>query len=162
AYTTRVGGGPFPTELIGAPGDRLREEGKEYGATTGRARRCAWLDLLILRYAARVSGLTSLGITKLDVLSKFPSLPICTGYRWRGEVLTDFPENLEVLEGAQPIYEEAKGWMTPVDGARRIEDLPTEARAYLDIIENAVGIPIDLVSVGPDREQTIVKKRVFA
>ncbi|MCA9254985.1 MAG: adenylosuccinate synthase [Phycisphaerales bacterium] len=158
AYTTRVGSGPFPTELIGAIGDRLQTEGKEFGATTGRPRRCGWLDLLVLKHSVRVSGLTSLALTKLDVLSTFESIPICTGYRWRGEVLTEFPENLEVLEGAQPIYEEMHGWTSSLDGVSRFEDLPDAARAYVETIEKALGVPVDMISIGPDRKETIIRR----
>lgn len=155
AYTTRVGSGPFPTELIGVEGERLREAGAEFGATTGRPRRCGWLDAVVLRYAARVNGLTGLAITKLDVLTGLPSIPICTGYRLGGEVLDTLPARQGELDRVEPVYERLPGWTEDLRDVRRWEALPATAQAYLRRIERLVGLPICLVSVGPGREQTL-------
>ncbi|HEX7089819.1 MAG TPA: adenylosuccinate synthase [Longimicrobiales bacterium] len=155
AYTTRVGGGPLPTELDSEVGDRLRELGGEYGATTGRPRRCGWFDAVVLRYAARVNGLTGLALTKLDVLDSFDEVKIATAYEADGAVLEDFPEDLATLERARPLYETLPGWRASTSRARTIEDLPDGARAYLQRIEELTGVPIWFVSVGTEREQII-------
>ncbi|HEY8468693.1 MAG TPA: adenylosuccinate synthase [Longimicrobiales bacterium] len=155
AYTTRVGGGPLPTELDSEIGDRLRELGGEYGATTGRPRRCGWFDAVVLRYAARVNGLTGLALTKLDVLDSFDEVKIATAYEAGGAVLEDFPEELSLLERARPVYETLPGWRTPTSHARTIDELPPRARAYLRRIEELTGVPIWFVSVGTDREEII-------
>ncbi len=161
AYLTRVGEGPFPTELTGADGDDLRQRGMEYGTTTGRPRRCGWLDLVMLRYAVRVNGMSGLIITKLDVLDPMPEIRLCTAYRWKGEVLEEFPSSLRVLRECEPIYETLEGWQQDTSGIRRLEDLPAAARRYLERISDALGIPVVMVSVGPDREQTIIIEDVF-
>lgn len=161
AYLTRVGEGPFPTELTGVDGDDLRQRGMEFGTTTGRPRRCGWLDLVMLRYAVRVNGMSGLIITKLDVLDPMPRIRLCTAYRWRGEVLEEFPASLRVLRECEPVYEELEGWQQDTSGARRLEDLPAAARKYLERISDVLGIPVVMVSVGPDRQQTIIIEDVF-
>lgn len=161
AYLTRVGEGPFPTELTGADGDDLRQRGMEFGTTTGRPRRCGWLDLVMLRYAVRVNGMSGLIITKLDVLDPMPEIRLCTAYRWKGEVLEEFPASLRVLRECEPIYDVLEGWQQDTSGARRLEDLPAAARKYLERISDALGIPVVMVSVGPDRQQTIIIEDVF-
>ncbi|MGH7481153.1 MAG: adenylosuccinate synthetase, partial [Longimicrobiales bacterium] len=155
AYTTRVGSGPLPTEIGGAEGDRLRELGGEYGATTGRPRRCGWFDAVVLRYAARVNGLTDLALTKLDVLDTFEQLRIATAYRLPDGERIEFPADLSLLERAEPVYETVPGWSSPTSGARSADDLPAGARAYLARIEALTGLPIRFVSVGTEREQII-------
>lgn len=161
AYLTRVGEGPFPTELHGETCRQIRDRGKEYGTTTGRPRRCGWLDLVMLRYTARVNGLTGLLITRLDVLDEQPRLLLCTGYRYRGELLEGFPASLRVLRECEPVYEEMEGWQQDTSGARRLDDLPPAARRYLDRISEIVDVPVAMVSVGPQREQTIVVEEIF-
>jgi|AP95_1055475.scaffolds.fasta_scaffold03004_4 adenylosuccinate synthase len=155
AYTTRVGNGPFPTELLDGDGDRIRELGHEYGATTGRPRRCGWFDATILRMAARINGLTSLALTRLDVLDTVEALKVCTAYRYGDEVLEEFPADPHVLGKCEPVYEELEGWCAPTTEARRLEDLPAKALAYVQRISALSGTPISLVSVGPGRESTI-------
>ena len=156
AYTTRVGEGPLPTELHGDMGDQLRESGNEYGASTGRPRRCGWYDAVVVRYAVRVNGLDAIAVTKLDVLDALDAIPLCTGYRYGGELLTEFPSNGAVLAGCEPVYETLPGWSRPTAGVRRYEDLPPEARSYLERIETVTGLPIAIVSTGADRADTIV------
>jgi adenylosuccinate synthase len=162
AYTTRVGNGPLPTEVESPLQERLRESGGEYGATTGRPRRCGWFDAVVVRYAARVNGLTELAVTKLDVLDGFETLRLCTGYRpsaadgaGAGEELAGFPADLPLLERCEPVYEDHPGWEGPIDGARAWSDLPAAARSYLERIESLVGVPITRVSVGQSREQIL-------
>jgi adenylosuccinate synthase len=155
AYTTRVGLGPFPTELTGAEGDALRDQGGEFGATTGRPRRCGWLDALALRHAARVNGLDALAVTKLDVLSGLETVYIATCYRVGEEIVTEFPGRLDLLERAVPVYEEHPGWSENLTAARTVEDLPEAARRYLHRIEEIADVPVSLISVGQSREQTI-------
>ncbi len=156
AYTTRVGEGPFPTELLDAQGEHLRVKGREFGTTTGRPRRCGWLDVVILNYAVRVNGLSGMAITKLDVLDELATIKICTGYRYRGEVLKEFPDTLKVLGECEPIYEELAGWQEPTTMAGSFAALPQKAQAFLRRIEELTGIPISLIAVGPRRDQTIV------
>ena len=155
AYTTRVGNGPLPTEMDQALADRMRELGNEFGATTGRARRCGWFDAVVVRYAGRVNGLTDLAVTKLDVLDTLDRVAICTGYQVDGEVYTEFPGDLEMLERAVPRYEWFEGWQRTTSGARTLDELPSAARAYLDRIETLVEAPISFVSVGTRRDQII-------
>jgi adenylosuccinate synthase len=155
AYTTRVGAGPLPTELPSPMQEQVRELGGEYGATTGRPRRCGWFDAVVVRYAARVNGLTGLAVTKLDVLDTLPELKICTGYRVRGEALDDFPADLELLEAAEPVYETLPGWERDTSATRRWEDLPERARAYLERVSGLTGVPIWYVSIGTRRDQII-------
>jgi adenylosuccinate synthase len=155
AYVTRVGAGPFPTEDIGPDGSRLGERGREFGTVTGRKRRCGWFDAVVLRYAARLNGLTELFVTKLDVLSGFASLKVCTAYRADGQTYEDMPAHQSLLHDAEPAYEELEGWEEPLGDVRSIDDLPSPARKYLDRLEELVGIPIGVVSVGPGREQSL-------
>jgi adenylosuccinate synthase len=155
AYTTRVGEGPFPTELPEGLSEALREAGHEYGTTTGRPRRCGWLDLVALRYAARVNGLTGLCVTKLDVLNDLETIKVCNSYRHKGETLTELPAAQAVFSEVEPVYEEVKGWKSDISGATSINDLPQETIDYLNLIISNVRVPISLVSVGPRREQHI-------
>jgi adenylosuccinate synthase len=155
AYTTRVGNGPLPTEAPSPYGDRLREIGGEFGAVTGRPRRCGWFDATVVRYAARVNGLTGLAVTKLDVLDGFDEIPVCTAYRLDGEACEEMPAEVEALGRVEPRYEVLRGWSRPTGGARRLEDLPKEARAYLDRLEQLSGVPARYVSVGTRRDQII-------
>ena len=161
AYTTRVGQGPFPAELFDEIGDRIQEKGAEFGATTGRRRRCGWLDTVILKNAVRLNGLTGLAITKLDVLDGLDSIKICTGYEYKGDNLDDFPASLKMLGECTPIYETLPGWPEDISGIRRREDLPQNVKSYLNRIEELIETPIDIISVGPDREQTIVLRNPF-
>ena len=156
AYTTRVGAGPLPTELRGEMGDQLRESGREYGASTGRPRRCGWYDAVAVRYAVRVNGLDALAVTKLDVLDELEEIPLCTGYRYRDAVLSEFPSNGETLAACVPVYEVLPGWSSPSAGVRRYEDLPPEAKIYLQRIEAVTGVPVAIVSTGSDRADTIL------
>ncbi|MEO7360666.1 MAG: adenylosuccinate synthase [Gemmatimonadaceae bacterium] len=155
AYTTRVGAGPLPTEFAEPLQTNVRTLGNEFGATTGRARRCGWFDGVVVRYAARVNGLTGLAVTKLDVLDTLDKLAVCTGYRIDGEVHTEFPADLSLLERAEPVYEWFDGWMEPTQDARTLSELPAKARAYLDRIESLCETPISFVSVGTRRDQII-------
>jgi adenylosuccinate synthase len=155
AYVTRVGAGPFPTEDLGDDGERLSVRGQEFGTVTGRKRRCGWFDAAVLRYAARVNGLTELFVTKLDVLSGFEGLRICTGYRVDGQMLDEVPAHQSLFHRAEPVYEPIDGWMEEIDGARTFEDLPKGARGYVRRIEELVGVPVSVVSVGPAREQSL-------
>jgi adenylosuccinate synthase len=156
AYTTRVGGGPFPTELDDGMGAQLMKRGNEYGATTGRARRCGWLDAVLLRYAVRVNGLTSLAMTKLDVLDGCQELKICTGYRYQGKLYREMPADLEVLENCRPVYERWEGWTTDTTGVTSYKALPLAAKKYLARVKELVSCPIDMISTGSKREETIV------
>ncbi len=162
AYTTRVGNGPMPTELSDATGERLRTVGAEFGATTGRPRRCGWLDALVLRYAARVNGLTGLALTKLDVLSGLDTLKIAVAYELAdGKTTQEFPNDLEVLSEVRPVYEELPGWKEPLNDLREYAELPDNARRYIERVEQLVGVEAIAVSVGADRAQTIVRKNPF-
>jgi adenylosuccinate synthase len=161
AYTTRVGKGPFPSELFDEIGDRIQKKGAEFGATTGRKRRCGWLDTVILRNAVRLNGLTGLTITKLDVLGGLDSLKICTGYEYEGEVLHDFPASLEVLAACKPVYETLPGWSEDISGIKEMKELPDKVRNYLNRIEELTEAPIHIISVGAERTQTIVVKNPF-
>lgn len=161
AYTTRVGAGPFVTELVDETGDFIQKKGKEFGATTGRPRRCGWLDLVIVRDAVRLNGLNSLAITKLDVLTGLERLKICTAYEADGEVLPARPASLSRLARCRPVYRELDGWKEEISGARRVEDLPPQARTYLSFIEEETGVPLSIVSVGASRDQTIVIRSPF-
>ena len=156
AYTTRVGNGPFPTEMLGDEGDYLRKIGNEFGATTGRARRCGWFDVPILRSAKRLNGLTSIALTRLDTLDTMKRLKVCVAYDCRGERLEQFPADLEVVAECQPIYEEIEGWKSSTAHIRAYEDLPSLARAYVDLLVERIGLPASLISVGPERDATIV------
>ncbi len=155
AYTTRVGSGPLPTELKDDVGEHLQEKGKEFGTTTGRKRRCGWLDLVVVKHACLISGITELAITKLDVLDGLETIKVCTGYRLGDRVIDYFPSRIDILEKCRPIFKEFKGWESIDKNSRRIEDLPKEAREYLKFIEKEVGVKIKLVSIGAEREETI-------
>jgi adenylosuccinate synthase len=161
AYTTRVGQGPFPSELFDDIGDKIQKQGAEFGATTGRRRRCGWLDTIILKNAVRLNGLTGLAITKLDVLDGLDSIKICTGYDYNGKTLTEFPASLKVLGDCKPIYETLPGWPEDISGMRKLDELPQNAKNYLDRIAELTEAPIDIISVGPDRDQTIVLRNPF-
>ncbi|MEW5676044.1 adenylosuccinate synthase [Flavobacterium enshiense] len=156
AYTTRVGSGPFPTELFDEVGQTIAKVGNEFGAVTGRPRRCGWLDLVALKYAVQVNGVTQLYMMKGDVLSGFDTLKVCTGYNYKGEVINHLPYNIEE-ENVTPIYVEKKGWKADLTGMTNYEDLPSELKEYVAFIESEVGVPIKVISVGPDRTQTIIK-----
>jgi len=155
AYTTRVGNGPFPTELLDEVGERIRQVGHEFGATTGRSRRCGWFDSTILRLATRVNGLTSIALTRLDILDSFEELKLCTGYRCGDQVLEEFPADPRVLDKCEPIYETMAGWCAPTDGIRSYDALPANARAYIERIAELGRAPVSIVSVGPERDATI-------
>lgn len=155
AYTTRVGNGPFPTELTDQQGERIRALGHEYGATTGRPRRCGWFDAVIVRLASRLNGLTSLALTRLDVLDTLERLRLCVGYRCEGAVLEEFPGDPRVLARCEPIYEDVAGWCCPTSSARRLGELPARAQAYVQRIAELSRAPVSLISVGPERDATI-------
>ncbi len=157
AYTTRVGGGPLPTELLGAAGDRLRETGQEYGASTGRPRRCGWFDAVAVRYAARVSGIDALAITKLDVLDGMETLDVCTAYRCGTEILTEMPGDTAQFAKCVPVYETLPGWKAETRGVTNFADLPRDARHYLHKLEEICGVPVALVSTGSERSHTIIR-----
>nr|HID59107.1 adenylosuccinate synthase [Desulfobacterales bacterium] len=158
AYTTRVGRGPFPTELFDDIGDTIQQRGAEFGATTGRKRRCGWLDAVMLKNASQINGLTGLAITKLDVLTGIDTLKICTAYRYKNSKITDFPNSLKVLQDCEPIYETLPGWSEEIRFVKQLEDLPENTKRYLRRIEEFVEIPIQIVSVGPQRNETIIVK----
>jgi adenylosuccinate synthase len=162
AYTTRVGSGPFPTELKGPEGKKLMLEGDEYGATTGRPRRCGWLDAVGVRHGVRVNGMTGLALTKLDVLTGFKKIKICTAYRSDGNLYHEFPASLRVMEKAQPVLEEMDGWDEPLSGARKLSDLPLNAQKYMRRLEEILDTELILASVGPGREQTLLFKDPFS
>jgi len=161
AYTTRVGGGPFPTEDKGEGGRWLGEKGMEFGATTGRRRRCGWLDLVVLREAAIVNGFTSLAMNKLDILSGLPEIPVATAWKIDGKLTSDFPMTLEEVARAEPIYEAMPGWSEDITGVRSYDRLPANAQRYVERIQALLGVAIDVISVGPDRDQTITRRKVF-
>jgi adenylosuccinate synthase len=162
AYVTRVGSGPFPTELLDEVGELLRQTGAEFGATTGRPRRCGWFDAMVIRFAVRVNGLTGIALTKLDVLSDFDTIKVCTGYTFEGKVLETLPASLDVFEKCQPVYEELPGWKQDITGVRNFDQLPATAQSYVHRLEELAGCPIVLVSVGPRRDQTIILRNPFA
>ena len=161
AYTTRVGRGPFPSELFDDIGDAIQEKGAEFGATTGRRRRCGWLDTVILNNAVRLNGLTGLAVTKLDVLGGLDSLNICTGYEYQGKTLDYFPGDLQILADCKPIYETLPGWSEDISGVRNFNDLPENTKKYLKRIEEIVETPIQIISIGPARDETIVLENPY-
>jgi len=161
AYTTRVGEGPFPTELQDEVGEKIRQKGGEYGATTGRPRRCGWFDAVVVNHSIRVNGIREIVITKLDVLNDFDTINICVGYRMDGKVLYHFPSNLEILKYSEPVYEELRGWKTEIKGAKNFKDLPTNTRRYLKRIEKLIGTKITMISVGSERDETVEVKNPF-
>ena len=161
AYTTRVGEGPLPTELTDDMGKRLRDSGNEYGAVTGRPRRCGWYDAVAVRYGVRINGLDALALTKLDVLDGLERIDICTSYRCAGRTLTEFPSDIAQLAACEPVYESMPGWSAPTKGARRFADLPENARRYIARLEEVSGVPAAIVSTGSDREDTILRDGIF-
>jgi adenylosuccinate synthase len=161
AYTTRVGGGPFPTELADDIGALLREKGGEYGATTGRPRRCGWFDAVVVRHAVRVNGLGGLAITKLDTLTGLKTIKVCTAYRLGKDTITEFPASAERVARCQPIYEECEGWTEDISGIKELSQLPPAAQRYLEQIEKLTQTPIHIVSVGAQRDQTIIRHDPF-
>ncbi|MDI7260724.1 MAG: adenylosuccinate synthase [Thermodesulfobacteriota bacterium] len=161
AYTTRVGEGPFSTELTDALGERIRERGGEYGATTGRPRRCGWFDAVVVNHAIRINGIRGMAVTKLDVLNDFDKIKVCVGYRMNGKVLHHVSSNLEILRNSAPIYEELDGWRTEIKGAKKFSDLPPQAQQYLKRIEELTHTEIMMVSVGSERDETIEAKNPF-
>lgn len=161
AYTSRVGEGPFPTELNDEIGHYIREQGREYGTTTGRPRRCGWLDAAIVRYAAIVSGLDYLAITRLDILDGLKTIKMCVGYRYKGEILKQFPASLKMLEQVEPVYEELPGWEESITAVRSYDKLPVNARRYVERLSEVAGVALGIVSVGPQRDQTMILHEVF-
>jgi len=161
AYTTRVGEGPFPTEIKDALGEKIREKGGEYGATTGRPRRCGWLDMVALRYAVRVNGFKGLVLTKLDILDGLEKIKICTGYKYNGKLYEEFPKELNILEKCEPVYEEAEGWKESTGGIKSFDKLPKAAQAYIRTIEKFLGVEIVIISSGQKRDELIALKEVF-
>jgi adenylosuccinate synthase len=161
AYLTRVGEGVFPTEVDGPEGEEIRSRGREFGTTTGRARRCGWIDLVMLRYAARVNGLDGLLITKLDVLDFFPTIRLCNVYACNGSKISEFPASQQLLQACEPVYEDLEGWQQDTTGIQHFEDLPAAARRFIERIGEISGLPVMAISVGPDREQTIVLQELF-
>jgi adenylosuccinate synthase len=159
AYTTRVGGGPFPTEQDNETGDHIRHRGNEYGTVTKRPRRCGWFDAVAARYTARLSGVDVLSVMLLDVLSELPELKICTAYELDGRRITDFPSHVDDLRRVVPVYETLPGWQKEITDVRHIADLPLNARKYLDRVSALLGRPVEMVSVGPDRRQTMFAER---
>ncbi|MBI3013543.1 MAG: adenylosuccinate synthase [Candidatus Tectomicrobia bacterium] len=162
AYATRVGEGPFPTELTGKEGDVLRERGMEYGATTGRPRRCGWFDAVVARYAVRVNGLRFLAVTKLDVLDEAAQISVCVGYRWQGKEYREITSEIPSLADCEPVYVERRGWRESTLGVTSYEALPIEARNYVEFISSEVGVPVGIISTGPRRDQTIVLQNAFS
>jgi adenylosuccinate synthase len=161
AYATRVGSGPFPTELMDETGNRLQTIGKEFGSTTGRARRCGWIDLVALKYAIRLNGITNLALMKLDVLTGFDKIGVCTAYKLNGEILTDFPTASHELEKVEPVVEYMPGWKEDLTRIVGLKDLPRATTNYIDFLGAQLGTPIDVISVGPGREQTLWVKPLF-
>ncbi|MFT8871633.1 MAG: adenylosuccinate synthase [Sporolactobacillus sp.] len=162
AYTTRVGDGPFPTELTDAIGDRIREAGHEYGTVTGRPRRIGWFDSVVLRHSRRVSGLTDLSLNCVDVLTGLDAVKICKAYEYQGHIIEEFPASLNVLAECKPVYEELPGWVEDISGARSLADLPPNARHYIERLAQLSGVALTLFSVGPDRTQTVEVRSAFA
>ena len=161
AYTTRVGKGPFVTELDNEIGDRIRIAGHEFGTTTGRPRRCGWLDTVIIKYSARVNGMTCIALMLLDVLTGFETVKICKGYKYGDEIIENFPASLNVLGKCEPIYEELPGWTEDISGCTTFDALPDNAKAYVNRIEELTGIPVKIISVGPKRSETIIRGAIY-
>lgn len=161
AYTTRVGAGPFPAEQNNEIGEYLRNTGHEFGTVTGRPRRCGWLDTAVVKYAAMLNSLDYLAITRLDILDDLDAIKICTGYRYNGQLLPEYPASLEVLEQVEPVYEEMPGWKTDISACKTYDELPEAARKYVERISELVGVPLGIVSVGPNRSQTIILQPIF-
>lgn len=162
AYTTRVGEGPFPTEIKDGLGDTIRERGGEYGATTGRPRRCGWLDFVGLRHAVRVNGITSIALTKLDILDSLERIKVCVAYRHRGKIIEGFPKDLSQLKEVEPVYEEFEGWMTETKGIKDFDRLPDNAKRYIKMIEETLNVKVDIISTGEKRGELIIRGGGFA
>ena len=158
AYTTRVGSGPFPTEMLDGDAEAVRARGNEFGAVTGRPRRCGWLDLPVLRYAKMLNGIDSLVVTKLDVFDSQSEIKVCTGYKYTGSPLKEMPPDIEVLSEVDPVYHTLPGWQQPTPHAREVKDLPVAARDYLNFISDALQVEIGMISTGPERDATIVSR----
>ena len=156
AYCTRVGEGPFPTEQLNAIGDKIREEGHEYGVVTGRPRRTGWLDACVVRYAGLLSGIDYMAVTRLDILDSFDEIKMCVGYKYKGELLNEIPASLKILADVEPVYETFEGWKTDITKVRKYEDLPEKAKKYLERMAEVTNIKLGIVSVGPNRDETIV------
>jgi adenylosuccinate synthase len=161
AYTTRVGGGPMPTELLDKIGEFIRERANEYGATTGRPRRCGWFDAVAGRYSTQINGFTGIALTRLDVLDVLDSVKICTGYELNGKVTTDFPSDIDLLGKCKPVYEELPGWKVPISDMRQYKQLPSQARQYIRRLEELLACPVSIVSVGANREQSIIARQII-
>ncbi|WP_088072049.1 adenylosuccinate synthase [Gottfriedia luciferensis] len=161
AYTTRVGEGAFPTELHDEIGNTIREVGREYGTTTGRPRRVGWFDSVVVRHARRVSGITDLSLNSIDVLTGLETVKICVAYKFRGETITEFPASLKQLSECEPVYEELPGWTEDITGVKTLNELPVNARHYVERVSQLVGIPLSVFSVGPDRNQTNIVRNVY-
>ena len=161
AYCTRVGSGPFPTELKNATGEKIQKDGHEFGSTTGRARRCGWLDLVALKYAIRLNGINSLAMMKLDVLSDHEEVGICTAYKLNGEIITEFPTSTELVAQVEPVIEYMPGWKEDLTQVKQLKDLPIKAMNYINYVQGQLGTPIYIISVGPDREQTLWVKPLY-
>ncbi len=161
AYTTRVGSGPFPTEIKDTLGDKLREKGGEYGATTGRPRRCGWLDMVVLRHSVRINGVTGIAITKLDILDGLETIKFCTSYKHNGKIYEEFPKELNILEESEPVYEEVDGWSSSTLGIRDFNKLPKAAKTYIRKIEKMLGVKVHLISTGQRRDELVLLKEQF-
>ncbi len=161
AYTTRVGEGPFPTELNDGDGEKLRDEGHEFGATTGRPRRCGWFDVVLARYAVAVNGIDAIVLTKIDVLDKFATIKVCTGYKYKGQVYDEMPADLDCLENCEPVYAEFEGWMANTVGITSYDELPEKAKQYIEKLSGLVGVKFLMISTGPARKHTICLGSLF-
>jgi adenylosuccinate synthase len=161
AYTTRVGKGPFVTEEDNETGNRIRELGHEYGVTTGRPRRCGWFDAVVVKYSSRINGMTGLSLMLLDVLDEFETIKLCDQYDYNGERIDNFPARLEIVEECKPVYRELPGWQCDISSCKTYDELPEAAKAYIKAIEDATGVPVKIISVGPRRDQTIIREQIF-
>ena len=161
SYTTRVGEGPFVTELFDETGDAIRNKGHEFGTVTGRPRRCGWLDLVILRFAVRVSGITAFALSRMDTLGGFDTVKVCVGYEYEGKMVDNYPASLEMLSKMKPVYKEMQGWRDDISEIRNFEDLPQGAQEYVKLIEEETGVPVAMIGVGPGREQCVMRKTMF-
>ena len=161
AYTTRVGSGPFPTEMKDSLGEKLREKGGEYGATTGRPRRCGWLDMVVLRHSARINGITGITITKLDILDGLDTIKICTAYKYKGKIYDEFPKEMSIFNECEPVYEEVEGWKTSTSGIKDFRKLPEAAKAYIKKVETMFGVKVQMISTGQRRDELIQIKEQF-
>ena len=161
SYTTRVGEGPFPTECSEQEGQMLQKKGEEWGATTGRIRRCGWLDIPALKYAVRINGITHLALMKLDVLSDLKEIPVCTAYKLNGKTTSDYPVHSPQLAISKPVYKNLPGWQEDISHIRKFEDLPSAAQNYINVLQKEIGVPVEIVSVGPSREETIWRRQLF-